>query len=224
METVTNEFLNTKKGKDFVRNLGNYLANHPSKTAYGFVGVFGTKELGHDIDLLFYPSGNKPIGEYIITHLNFLKEIKEKLKSDGSDLIPFPMLELQDEVEYLSKRKPNEVFLHNLIFTDTTHIKERTPFLETIIQKHCETIHGDKKELEKRHSTKNDFYYFTLINSMIQLSNYPLELLNKKNKHMCSYVNKHALDNQLFIGNPRTREENIDLLYSTLKGLDEITN
>lgn len=220
----SNYFLNTSPGQEFVKNVGKFLTDHLSRDAYGFVGVFGTRELGHDIDLLFYPSGDRPIGEYLIAHMNFLKDIKEQLKYQGSDLIPFPMLELQDEVEYLSQRKLSEVFLHNLIFTDMRHVNERVPFLKELIDYKCETVHGTKESFENSYSTDKDFYYFTLVNSLVHLSNYPDELLSKKNKHLCSYVNKYALENQLFIGNPKTQEENLDLLYRALAGLDQSIN
>ena len=219
-----NAFLNTKSGQEFIRLVGNELETFSGKSAYGLVSVFGSQEIGHDLDLLFYPSGDRKPGEYIKTHLNFLARIKHKLRGKNSDLIPFPMLEMQDEIEYLSKRKQGDIFLHNLIFTDYNHITERVPFLgEVINSPQCETIFGNPENLRKAHSTKLDYYYFTLINTLVQLSNYPPELLTKKNNHICGYVQKYALGK---IPKERPRvlslKDNLAYLHETLEGLDSL--
>ena len=220
-----NPFLETRSGQGFVRLVGTELTRFPERSAYGLVGVFGSRELNHDLDLIFYPSGDRPVGEYLIAHIEFLRRIKSILGDHDSDLIPFPMLEVQDEVEYLSGRTPDDIFLHNLIFTDFAHISQRVPFLGDIINSRLfETVHGNVTALEKGHSTSQDYYFFTLVNSLEVLSNYPPELLAKKQRHILGYIAKHTKGRFLVPGLSANVEENISSLQSALRHLDNLSS
>jgi len=189
-----NEFLKIRSGRQFVHLLEREIHRYEERDAYGLVGVFGTKEIGHDIDVLFYPSGDRKKGAFVNAHIELLRRVKERLRKDySSDLVPFPMLELQDEVEYISGRTSNQVFLHNLVFADYQGAVERVPFLDNLVNSNMfEAIHGSTEALNQSHTSPLDFYYFTLINSLILLSNYPLELLSKKVAHLRRWTLQYA--------------------------------
>ncbi|MBS3140572.1 hypothetical protein J4405_00335 [Candidatus Woesearchaeota archaeon] len=223
MRANQNPFLETKPGQGFVRLVGTELLRFPERNAYGLVGVFGSREPNHDLDLIFYPSGDRPVGEYLIAHIEFLKRIKEVLRLQDSDLIPFSMLEVQDEVEYLSRRTPKDIFLHNLVFTDFTHITERVPFLGDVINSRLfETIHGSADSLKKGYGTSQDFYFFTLVNALVVLSNYPSKLLTKKQRHILGYVAEHTRGKFPLPRSNATVDENIATLQGALRHLDSL--
>lgn len=223
---MENQFLQLKTGQDFVNVLYKEIQNYNEKDAFGLVGVFGTKEIGHDIDVMFYPSDDRPKGEFIIAQTELLDRAKERLQKDyKSDLVPFPMLELQDEVEYLSQRQPNQVFLHDLIFADFASLSERVPFFEKIIQSpSLQVLHGSIDSLAQSHKSNQDFYYFTLVNSNVTLSNYPIDLLSRKMKHITGYVQKHTIGKKEDTKAILTREESKREFYETLKMLDGIAH
>lgn len=219
---VENRFLQLNEGQDFVNLLNKEISSYENRDRLGLVGVFGSIEIGHDIDVMFYPSPKYTKGQFVEAQMEVLSRVKERLKKDyKSDLIPFPMLELQDEVEFISQRKPGEVFLHNLIFSDYKSLKERVPFIDKIISENLEVIHGDKKALENDCSDPLDYYYFTLLNNQVLLSNYPKELLSKKMKHIIGYVRKHALGEQGRSNAVLTQAECKKAYLDTILELDE---
>jgi len=221
-----NEFLQLKTGRQFINLLAKELEKNKNKYQnMGLVGVFGSKEINHDLDIICYPTKNANVFQFSKEQIQFLEEIKKKLKTDyKSDLIPFSMLTVEDEVEYLSQRKKGQVFLHNLVFTNHSDIIKRVPFLDAKIKgPKFEVLHGNLEALTQDHPTKLDFYFYELINNQVLLSNYPKELLSKKIKHISNWIRKYNGLQQEKTQRLLRPEECKKIYFETLNELDSIS-
>lgn len=82
---------------------------------FGIVGVGGSVllEKGHDIDIFVFPKKGISSGLLLAAFNELRRMIKEKYESLYEErIIIFPFSAVQEEVEYLSKRKGGELFIH----------------------------------------------------------------------------------------------------------------
>ena len=82
---------------------------------FAIVGLKGSVTLkkNHDIDIVFLPAERITSGVFLAAISEFTKIFKKSYKrKTGKRAICFPQSIVQEEIEYLSKRKGDELFLH----------------------------------------------------------------------------------------------------------------
>lgn len=151
----------------------------------GFIGLIGSLNLEKDLDIIITPNKNIKKGEFLKTLCNFLESLKRNLKKRNSNLIILTHSTLQEEVEYISKRKKQDIFLHISSFPDFT--KD----LPILLKPSNKIYHGKKENLDQISITNIDFYYNHLLYINCLYSNYPKELETKKIHERISYIFKH---------------------------------
>ncbi len=176
----------------FLETLEKTVQEYDKLDRFGFIGLIGSVNPKHDIDMLFLPNPKYKNGEFIKSQMELLGELKENLKRVDSDLVPFPSISVQDEVEYLSNRKKSEILFHNLVFLDNPGFVKYNPLgFRQNIRKNMQVVYGDLKILDDNslryeHPLGDDYYL--VINNHRHVSNYPKDLLSKKTKHICDFI------------------------------------
>ena len=77
------------------------------------MGFMGSLRMENDLDFIITPSPSTKKGEFLKVMCNFLEDLEKNLKKKGSKLIAFSYSPLQQEAEYLGKRK-NKIFFYIL--------------------------------------------------------------------------------------------------------------
>jgi hypothetical protein len=212
--------------EEFEEILNSVINKHPDRRQFGIVGVVGSgygHKLHHDLDVIFYPSDNSVKGKFVSAQMEVIEELQKVLRTEqGTDLIPFPMLELQGVIEAYSGRKEGEILMHNLIFADMDAIKQRVPFFEKWMS-NIRVIYGSEDAFKEKHLTDLDYYYFTMVNAQTLLSRLPEKAVDYQARTICNYVNEYMKNNRLLVPDNKklSREQAIELYKITLQELDK---
>ncbi|MFA5406019.1 MAG: hypothetical protein WC307_01520 [Candidatus Nanoarchaeia archaeon] len=203
---------------NYTNTIEEVVSHWPGRNAYAFIGMVGSYNLEHDLDLLTISNGCLQPGEFFIDQNNLLGKIREATIANGDRLVPFQKICYQDEVAWLSKLKPgkNGVLLHNLTYLDQDSIKQYNPprFLEEI-NKNMITLYGDADNIKgvQNHENPHTYLYFMLQDANVLNTDYPTALKEKKLKHLINYVHK-------WLGKPVITEGE----WSESKCLNEFNN
>lgn len=163
--------------KEFEQILKETIKEFPEINKFGFIGLVGSLDIKKDLDILFAPSKNIKEGESLKMLCGFLDLLKNKLKTKKTKLIVFPYSIFQEEVEYLSKRKEEDILLHlvnawDLVQNNKDIIAEMT--------KETKCYHGKIESLFEINKTDLDYLYTYLFFINCLYSEYPKKLETKK--------------------------------------------
>jgi hypothetical protein len=212
--------------EEFEEILESVLDKHPDRQQFGVVGVVGSgygHKLHHDMDILFYPSERASKGKFVCAQMDVISKMQKILRKEQcTDVIPFPMLELQGVIEAYSNRKDGELLMHNLIFADMDAIKQRVPFFEKWMD-NIKVIYGSEDAFKEKHLTDLDYYYFTMINAQTLLSRLPEKAVDYQARTICNYVNKHMGNDSFMVPDNKklSKERAIELYMRTIQELDK---
>ena len=153
----------------------------------GFIGFMGSLNLKNDLDFIITPAKNVKKGKFLKVMCNFLELLDKNVKKKGSKVIAFSYSILEEEAEYLGKRKDGDILLHIISFPDLVppHPKVYNSILNAT------KIYGNSENLRKISTTKMDFEYLVLFLINCLYSHYPKELETRKIVKQVSYIIKH---------------------------------
>jgi hypothetical protein len=159
---------------------------------FGVIKLVGNMTFEKDIDLVFCPSEKVKTSEFFIAQLNFLERLKKKYEERASSrLICFPFVGFQEEVEFISKRRKEDIFLH--VINLYKGYKKMTGS-KSFIQSPGEVIYGKILNIRQVKTPKNERFFDYLYYSELFFAEYPLSLLNHKLesqiKHIYKYLKK----------------------------------
>jgi len=186
----------------FVKIFKEQINKLENKEVIGFIGIIGSLNLKHDIDCIILPGKTNKKGEYIKTYFTLLRNIKEKMKKEELNLIPFYHFDYQEEVDFLSKRKENSIFLHNIFYLNNPFVKKTRDAYKIVNQyRHIDQIikdikieiFGDINGAKKSPLVpcfELDGYYEKCIHLFPILANYPKKLIQNKVTHTVHYIKK----------------------------------
>ena len=173
--------------KEFKEILSETINKFKEIEKIGFIGFMGSLNLKNDLDLIITPAQKIKKGEFIKTMCNFLELLNKKLKKKNSRLIAFTYSILQEEAEYLGKRKNKDILLHIISFPDLVppHPKIYNSMLN------ADKIYGNYETLKKIPTTTMDFEYLVLFLINCLYSHYPKKLETRKIQKEVGYILKH---------------------------------
>ena len=199
----------------FEKILKQSLLEFEEKDKIGFIGFMGSLKMENDLDFIITPTPGVKKGEFLKIMCNFLELLEKNLKKQKSRLIAFSYSTLQEEVEYLSKRSKNDIFLHLLTFVDL--VPKNQEVVNSILKSN-KIYFGDKKNLGIQEETNKDYYYNYLFFIDCLSSNYPKYLETRKIQERVSYIFKHNGE-EIHLSNKSNKE----ILFECCDFLDKIS-
>ncbi|MDD5133327.1 MAG: hypothetical protein PHD81_01600 [Candidatus Nanoarchaeia archaeon] len=186
-----------KKRLDFWENEVQKALKHVNKGEFGLVSLIGSKNPTHDIDLVTLPSPKTTNSQFYDQNHQLIQTLQYNLMGKGLRIIPFPNMESQHEIVYLSDVDGQKVPLHNLAYLDAESFRRFNPkgFKESV--EHVIPIYGSLDVLSELPEANYDPLTWTLIGSDRTLDNLPEDLFNQKMKHILDYVSKHGFGEKL---------------------------
>jgi len=176
------------KFEEFEHILKDTISSFEEINKIGFIGVFGSLNLDRDLDFLIIPSAEIKKGEFSKVICQFLEKLEKNIIKRKSRLIAFNYSLFQEEAEYLSKRKKNDVFLHVCSYPDIVPPNEKVIDAYLKIDKY---YFGTKENILKIPATNKDYDYFMLFMANCLYSHYPKKLEADKIKNKISKIFKY---------------------------------
>lgn len=151
---------------------------------FGYIGLFGSLNMGKDLDMLVLPSKNVNKGEFMVGLNRFLEKIESKFP-ENVRLILLTYSVLEEEVEHISDRGNKDVFLHIATFPDLA--KKYGDLVKKLIS-NGRKYYGYENIVDKLKKSKNELLYETLWFRNCLYSKYPKRLENKKMIELFKYI------------------------------------
>ncbi|MCD6576154.1 MAG: hypothetical protein J7K73_03265 [Nanoarchaeota archaeon] len=178
-----------------LRDIEEVFDKFPQKGAFGFVGIFGSINPTHDIDMLSIRNPYVPRKEFIKANLDLMLALKDYQIKKGRDVSPFPTEYIQPFIEYF--KEPRDILVHNLAFLDYPSFDRLNPKdFKKIIEKEMIVLYGsldvlDHPLLQQEHR-KND-PYIQALNFAYFIANLPPEFRTKTTKFAIKQITKNSL-------------------------------
>lgn len=177
------------KFEDFERILEKTIKEFKQINKISYIGIFGSRNMGRDIDVLIGPDKKSKKGVFLKILCDFLELLKRNLNRENSRLVVVTHSILQEEIKYISKmKKGKDVLLHISSFADFIPGNED---VKKGILKTVKLYYGKEKSLWQYSKTNKDNYYNYLLFSSCLFSNYPKELETNKTHEKILYIYKH---------------------------------
>lgn len=200
---------------DFEKILKKSISEFKEIEKFGFVGFMGSLNIKRDLDLIINPNKNIKKGEFLKSLCNFIEVLKKNCQKEKCNLICFTHSTFQEEVEFLSKRKEGDIFLHINSFPDLIPLNEEVIKSITNAEK---SYFGNHNNIKLIQATNKDYYYNYLFFINCLYSRYPKKLEDKKIKERISYIFKHNSSSINF-----SNKTNKEIYFECCDFLDKIS-
>jgi hypothetical protein len=209
-------------------NFEEIINNFENIDKFGFLGLIGSINPSHDIDILSLRNPDYSRAEFIKANIELLKQFKLAQIRKGKDVIPFPTEYLQQIVAHVANKKSGDIMLHNLVYLDSPSFDRLNPDkFKEIIEKQIYVMHGDFKILnhpamQTEHNMNNP--YIQALNFQLILSNLPADLRTKHTKFAIKQITKNSLNmpeyHRSLPGGEWTVEQCLNEYSKTLETID----